>query len=57
MIFFLTSVLGPSILVAKLATKKAKPNGQFHVEQEDVNTFILDKTVRDLPGKYILPIG
>ena len=48
--------VGPSILAAKLATKKAKPNGQFYVGPADMNTFILDKAVRDLPGIVLLVI-
>ncbi len=38
-------------MVAKLATRRAKPNGQHYVSMEDIDTFILDKPVRDLPGK------
>ena len=45
---------GPNILVAKLATRRAKPNGQHYVSMEDIDTFILDKPVRDLPGKIFL---
>lgn len=44
-------ISGPCILAAKLATKQAKPNGQFHVDPNDMNTFIFSKAVRDLPGK------
>jgi len=42
-----------NILLAKLATRKAKPNGQFHLLPEDVAEFIKDKSVSDLPGMYL----
>lgn len=42
--------IGPSKLVARLATKAAKPNGQFRVRQEDVISYVDTLTIRDLPG-------
>ena len=42
-----------NILMAKLATRVAKPNGQFHLLPEDAAEFIKDKSISDLPGKYI----
>ncbi|KAI0238331.1 DNA repair protein REV1 [Lamellibrachia satsuma] len=39
-----------NILLAKLSTRKAKPNGQFHLLSEDVAEFIQDKSISDLPG-------
>ena len=32
--------IGPNILLARMCTKVAKPNGQFHVQPEDVPDFI-----------------
>jgi hypothetical protein len=37
-----------------MATRKAKPNGQYHLEQEDVLHFMKDQPVKDLPGQYCL---
>lgn len=42
--------LGPNILVARLATHKAKPNGQFLVRNKQINDFIKDQTLKNLPG-------
>ncbi|KAH9499338.1 deoxycytidyl transferase [Bulinus truncatus] len=42
--------IGPNILLAKLATRKAKPNGQYKVELKDAKGFIQEFSVRDLPG-------
>uniref|UniRef100_A0AC34Q083 DNA repair protein REV1 n=1 Tax=Panagrolaimus sp. JU765 TaxID=591449 RepID=A0AC34Q083_9BILA len=41
--------LGPNWLLARLATKKAKPNGQFYVKQENAIEFIKDLPINDLP--------
>jgi DNA repair protein REV1 len=42
--------VGSSILIARMATRIAKPDGQHYVATGDVATFILDKAVKDLPG-------
>jgi len=42
--------VGPNILIARLATKKGKPNGQFIVKNDDVEDFISSLNVNDLPG-------
>lgn len=42
--------IGPSKLVARLATKAAKPNGQFRVRTADVSNYMDSLSVRDLPG-------
>ena len=42
--------IGPNILLARLATKKAKPNGQFMVTEPMVEDFMAVFNVRDLPG-------
>lgn len=42
--------IGPSKLIARLATKGAKPNGQLRVRQEDVISYLDTLQVRDLPG-------
>jgi DNA repair protein REV1 len=41
---------GSNRLLARLATKKAKPDGQFHLESSLVSQFMLDIVVEDLPG-------
>eukprot|EP00178_Gracilaria_changii_P006058 TRINITY_DN203_c0_g1_i1.p1 TRINITY_DN203_c0_g1~~TRINITY_DN203_c0_g1_i1.p1 ORF type:complete len:894 (-),score=117.94 TRINITY_DN203_c0_g1_i1:7883-10564(-) len=42
--------IGPSKLVARLATKAAKPNGQLRVRPENVIEYIDTLKVSDLPG-------
>ena len=43
---------GSNRLQARLATRKAKPNGQFYLEPASVPLFMLDIEVKDLPGKF-----
>jgi DNA repair protein REV1 len=43
--------LGPNMLIARLATKVAKPNGQHYVPAARASEFMLEQTIRDLPGK------
>lgn len=43
---------GSNILLARLATRKAKPDGQYFLRSEDVDDFIRDLPVTSLPGKY-----
>ncbi|XP_059172057.1 DNA repair protein REV1-like [Physella acuta] len=42
--------IGPNILLARLATRKAKPNGQYQVSVTEAKDFIKDQPVRNLPG-------
>jgi hypothetical protein len=42
--------LGPSLLLARLATRKAKPNGTFFLSKEDSQEFMKTVSVQDLPG-------
>lgn len=42
--------IGGNILLAKVALKKAKPAGQYHVKPEDVLEFLGGLMVQDLPG-------
>ncbi|GAD93616.1 DNA damage repair protein Mus42 [Paecilomyces variotii No. 5] len=42
--------IGANILQAKVALRKAKPAGQFHLKPDDVLGFIGNLTVQDLPG-------
>ena len=42
--------IGGSILLAKVALRKAKPAGQYHLKPEDVLDFIGSLPVQDLPG-------
>ncbi|GFR48077.1 hypothetical protein Agub_g9915, partial [Astrephomene gubernaculifera] len=42
--------IGPNMLVARLATKRAKPNGQFRVTRGSVLDFMGDLNVDQLPG-------
>jgi nucleotidyltransferase/DNA polymerase involved in DNA repair len=39
-----------NMLLARLATRKAKPNGQFYIPPADVEKFIAGLSVEDLPG-------
>jgi len=39
------------MLQARMATRVAKPNGQFWLRPEAVAGFMLDKKVSDLPGR------
>lgn len=41
---------GANRLQARLATKRAKPNGQFYLTEEDVEEFMAEMNVADLPG-------
>lgn len=42
--------IGANRLQARLATKKAKPNGQFELLSVDIKEFMKDKKITDLPG-------
>ncbi|XP_011606750.2 DNA repair protein REV1 isoform X1 [Takifugu rubripes] len=42
--------MGSNILLARLATRKAKPDGQHFLRSEDVDDFIRDLPVTSLPG-------
>lgn len=42
--------IGSNILLARLATRRAKPNGQYFLESLEVDDFIRDLTVTSLPG-------
>ena len=42
--------IGPSKLIARLATKAAKPNGQLRVRQENVISYLDTLKAKDLPG-------
>ena len=35
-----------------MATKKAKPDGQFYLQPEEVLAFMKDIQISDLPGEY-----
>lgn len=37
-------------LVAKIASKEKKPNGLFLVKDNEINDFLIKKSVKDLPG-------
>ena len=42
--------IGPNMLLAKLATKKAKPNGQYEIHNGNLYSAIGDLKLDDLPG-------
>jgi len=42
--------IGTNILLAKLALRKAKPAGQYHLKPEDAQEFMENLDVQDLPG-------
>lgn len=39
-----------NLLLARMATRKAKPDGQFQIKSEQVEEFLSDLSVEDLPG-------
>ncbi|KAF3919527.1 hypothetical protein ABW20_dc0101464 [Dactylellina cionopaga] len=41
---------GASVLLAKLALRKAKPGGQYHLKPDELVEFLAPLKVRDLPG-------
>ena len=41
---------GPNRLIARLATKRAKPDGAYHVAQRDAAGFLAGLSAEDLPG-------
>ena len=42
--------IGPNVLLARMATKKAKPNGQYSVDPQFAEQFIGNRPVKELPG-------
>ncbi|XP_069747115.1 DNA repair protein REV1 isoform X2 [Narcine bancroftii] len=42
--------MGSNILLARMATRKAKPDGQYYLKPEEVDDFIKDQLVSSLPG-------
>ena len=42
--------IAPNMLLARMATRTAKPNGQYLVRSEEIATFLSSQPVRDLPG-------
>ncbi|XP_044933659.1 DNA repair protein REV1 isoform X2 [Mustela putorius furo] len=42
--------IGSNILLARMATRKAKPDGQYHLKPEEVDDFIRGQLVSNLPG-------
>ncbi|XP_042317030.1 DNA repair protein REV1 isoform X2 [Sceloporus undulatus] len=42
--------IASNILLARLATREAKPDGQYHLKSEDVDDFIRNQLIIHLPG-------
>ncbi|KAM4796714.1 DNA repair protein REV1 isoform 2-T2 [Rhinophrynus dorsalis] len=42
--------MGSNILLARMATRHAKPDGQYHLKPEEVDDFIRGQKVNNLPG-------
>uniref|UniRef100_A0A8C5P6Q6 DNA repair protein REV1 n=1 Tax=Leptobrachium leishanense TaxID=445787 RepID=A0A8C5P6Q6_9ANUR len=42
--------MGSNILLARMATRRAKPDGQYHLKPEEVDDFIRGQLVNSLPG-------
>lgn len=42
--------IGPNMLVARMATRRAKPNGQYMVDMENLSEYMINEKVTDLPG-------
>ncbi|EHH22365.1 hypothetical protein EGK_05609 [Macaca mulatta] len=47
---YTTGLEGSNILLARMATRKAKPDGQYHLKPEEVDDFIRGQLVTNLPG-------
>ncbi len=45
-----TAGLGPNRMIARLASKAAKPDGLLEVRPEEVEEFIVERPVEDIPG-------
>lgn len=46
--------IGSNILLARMATRRAKPDGQYHLKSEEVDDFIRNQLVIHLPGMFII---
>ncbi|XP_062982340.1 DNA repair protein REV1 isoform X2 [Elgaria multicarinata webbii] len=42
--------IGSNILLARMATRRAKPDGQYHLKPEEVDDFIRSQLIIHLPG-------
>ena len=42
-------------MLAKMATRKAKPNGQYYLKSEEVLEFMSEQSVQNIPGNIIKP--
>ena len=42
--------LGPNIFLARMATKKAKPDGQYHLQESNCMSVLAELSVLELPG-------
>lgn len=45
-----TAGIGPNRMIARLASKAAKPDGLLEVKPEEVEDFIINRPVEDIPG-------
>lgn len=45
-----TAGIGPNRMIARLAGKTAKPDGLAMIRPEEVETFLIDRAVTDIPG-------
>lgn len=45
--------MGPNMLIARMATRLAKPNGQHLAIPDDFADYMKDHKVSELPGKEI----
>ena len=46
-------------MLAKMATRKAKPNGQFYLRGNDVLEFMKEQSVQSIPGTqhFVVPFS
>ena len=42
--------ISQNMFLARMSTRRAKPNGQFYLKPEEVDAFLSPQPVRDLPG-------
>lgn len=54
LLYFMCSCFsGPNILVSRLATREAKPNGQHLINPDEVDEFMKGQAIGNLPGKIL----
>ena len=42
--------IGPNIVLARMATREGKPNGQHQIKPNEIRAFLQNRPVKSLPG-------